>query len=1419
MESIINQVNKLSQEAGNVPIYTAPCKENSCSILKKDSLVVITDRTLDIYSQGQGALRCSIPWLSIASISIEGSEIKLKFEKKNVTIYSDTFANSIFGAIVHTLQQILTSFETKCLSLDTYNVPRAKHSGVGALVRFTELIKKNELLISPNALNNFKLALMESKKEVSVSEFGDPTNIIPLFLSVSPICNFESVILPQINGYPMYKIISEYAPAIARLKYIDIPGKANDGFDNFFKALKAQTASQLRGISFTNTEFTGPQLIKLSEFIGDTKLSALGLHNSLTIDSYPTFYAEFFNSAMIGGLVVLNLDGTKNLDIARLFPVLRHIYVLSLEDCGLHIDRVFTQISLSGIRNLRALNVSKNLCEHFPSSSMSVPSSLISLVANNVRWCDLCLSNMLKLLFFRPSNLKLSIANASASQAEWNTVFQFLGTTRYENLVSLTWDGNPLNANLFTYITRNTQLEYLSMCNCFTQTEPATIATFSKILETCPSLKFLLLKGSPQRSLGRLVGSITRVAIAKKTLIHLDIGDNRLGDQGLLQIKALFTSRNSLKMVNFDGSNPQTPQALFDILELASRVQEQIHTSFPINDMLKLKENNLITQEIFDQHLRKFQRAPKLKASSKVSQNYSIPMNSVFLSPFNVFVDEPTATFPKYLSKDEIQDLREMPEKPFIRTKSEIEFTSNKVYSGTMGRPPKKPILAKDIFGNQNPNQQQQQLQNVQPRQQPNPQSNIQRQSQQIIYQQQQNQTRPIQNNNMNMRQQPQQQRNYYQQRNAYTAPSTPKSQNNVNMRQQQQRQQIPQQRQQQQYNRNPSSQSVRPNSNFNMRNDSFIDSDDYVPMNQQLKRAQPTPKQIIAVPNPNSFSEYYSDENPLPTPPPPKNPIPQPQPQQQQQQPKKVHRRRRRQQNTNQVPPQNQQPQKPVQKQPSRKNSITSDDLQRPPPIQTRYTDDFYSYSDNSPLPPPPSPPVVKQHRRRRHRKQIQNDQPPPFQPQQQQQAPRQRHPLRNIEIPKNHQLFHASSDYTNYDDYSNDNTTTTTDYSYSEDVPISSRRRRRSNQDQQRSRRAQSVSSRRRQPSDDYSDDDYEYDDEINQRRNHHSHSSHQIRNERRSHSSQRHHHNDRRSASSRRSNYDVDNDRRSVKSSSQRRDESDRRSVKSTSRRNDDDRRSVRSSTSRRVDDDRRSVKSISRRNDDDRRSVKSTSRRNDDDRRSVKSTSRRNDDDRRSVRSTSRRRDVEDDRRSQKSRRDDSDRRSVKSSYSRRNNESDRRSVKSRNDKAERRFRSILSDSDDFYNDSGYDEPAPKRRSDSKRRAYNYERDRKSLKKGRSDSGSSDEDYSDRSNDSDYDDYNNKRNTRNRNERRTRSRRQSFSSSLDDLVSPPPSPPPRRVQKVDARKLNALREFSGSGDDTFSYDDYDSDIPAVKRVRKW
>ena len=1360
MDVVTEQVKKQSLESGRKPVYTAPCKENSCSILKKDSIAVITNKSLDIYSQGQGTLRVSIPWITISSISINGNEIKLKFTKKNVTIFSEIFVNQIFGAIVHTLQQVLTTFEAKCLSLDQYNVPKVKNSGYGAFIRFNEICAENKIEIAPVPLKKLELALMESRNEVRVAEFGDPSNIIPLFFSISSISPFSSAILPFIADYPIYNVLAQYAPSIARLKYIEIPGKADNKFEIFLKSMMNQTASQLRGISFTNTEFTPKHLKQLSDFIGQTKLSAVGFHNALTIDSYPSFYAEFFTSAMIGSLTVLNLSGSKGLDIQKLFPLLRNIYVLNLENCGLHVDRIFSQMALSGIRCIRAINVSNNLCEHFPSTSMSVSTSLISIVANNIRWCDCCLSNLLKLLFFRQTNLKISLANASASATEWNSVFQLFAATRYENIISLTWDGNPLNSNLFSYISRNTQLEYLSMSNCFSQTEPAAISTFSRVLESCPSLKFLIVRGGMQKTIGRLIGAITRIVVMKKNLIHVDIGDNKLGDNGLMQLKPLFTTKSSLKMVNFDGSAPQTYETISDVLELASRVQEQIHTSFPINDLTKLKESNVITQEMFDLQLHKFQRAPKIKSGTQ-SQLYQIPINSPFIDPFNIFVNETTQTFPKYLSEEEIRDMKEMPEKPFLKTKSQIEFTSNKVFSGTIGRPQKKNLLAKDIFGR----------------------------------------------------------------------PTTPPPMSASTTKA-------------------PPAQSLKANDDLSMRDDCVINSDDYVPAPKQLKKAQPTNKQIIVVPSQGSYS-YYSDSG---------DAQPQviakkstPPPQQvlryswdEQTETKPIRTRHRRQQ-------------EPVQKQPQQVQQIRQQQVQSRQQSQVIYSD--YDYDSFSPPSPPPQPQPVVHHRSRKRN--TYNEQ------QVQQQAPvvnqqQTRRSKRNPSLPKNRKLFIDPNDYSDDDTIQARN-----DVSYSEeedqDVFLPSRRTHRRNSTQQSTkRRSNSVKSRKSiKEYDDYEEEetqrprrhrtrvtDSSRTDEKSTRRRHHRTNEVSSRREEESRSrtqrrgrrgrrevddyneyddyeeeeERRPRRSMRKETDKRRKNFDsyeyddVQEERKPRRSLSakrrnerkSRRDEDDeyyddfieekrRERSRRTQRRDSIEEDERRSRRSRREESDRLSVKS--RKSETDRRSVKSYKEGSfDEDRRSVKS--RKDNDDRRSVKSSRNERE-ESDRRSVKSRRNDSDRRSVKS-----RKEDDKRSVKSRKES-----------SDDFiFLDSELEEESysAERKKDSLDDYDSY--DRSDRKSSRSHKGESDR-RSVKSRKGDEDRRSVKGGSRRRDEKQARRGRRKEQGSYSDEYEPPePRQQRSRAQKVDARKLNAFKQFSDSGSDTFDYYDSDNDARSRKSQKR-
>lgn len=698
MDVIIDNVKKQSESMGHTIVYTTDCKENSCSILKKDSIINITDFGIDIYSKGKGNLRTSLPWIAISRVKIQNNDIYLKFSSKSVTISSELASRQIFGAIIHCLQQILSSFEIQLLHVDQFNVPKAKHSGYGALIRFAELARTNGKLISPEAYDKFKTFLMTSQRELDLSLLGDPQTTLPLFLGTLPLTStIQSVSIPYIPMFPTYQVLADYAASVARLNYIDIAGKAGETFKLFIMKMSNMQNSKLLGLSFTNSDLTNDNLTVLSEYVGKQRISSIAFHNAILYDSLPFFYSNFFTSNMIGSLTVLNLDGTKNLDVQKLFPVLRNIYVLSLENCGLPVDRILSQISLCGLRNLRALNVSNNICEHLPISAITLPQTLISFVANNIRWSDLCLVNIFKIVFSRRKvSTKLSLSYANSSPDEWSRVWSYLNSCTYDNLISFTWDGNPIHVSLFTFLLINQQLEYLSMCDVFSQNEPNAVSVFGKYLEKSEAIKFLIVKGGNQKYLGRLIGAVTRIAITKKTLVHLDIGNNRIGDNGLEQLKPLYTQVTALKMVNFDGSYPQTKDTLIYLLDLASKSLEKIKTSFPVKDFNSLRERAVISNELYNAQIKKFQKAPKLVKVPSGEQLYTLPLNSPFLGPFNIFVEDEISQFPKYLTKEEAHDIMKEPEKPFLSGK--IEFNSNKIYAGTLGRPKTKPVLAADIF-------------------------------------------------------------------------------------------------------------------------------------------------------------------------------------------------------------------------------------------------------------------------------------------------------------------------------------------------------------------------------------------------------------------------------------------------------------------------------------------------------------------------------------------------------------------------------------------------------------------------------------------------------------------------------------------------------------------------------------------------
>lgn len=676
MELALEEAQKNSKSMGHNPIYVTSCKENSNSIIKKDGICVITDKTLDIFSETKAELKASLPWVLVSHFSIEKSNIKLKFAKKSITLTSDFEYNKIIGAICHVLQQVLPSYDARLLKLDSYNVPKIKYNGLGAYIRFQEICRLNGKYMPPQSLEKLRFALMSGQKDIKLDELGDPFSFLPPLLTTISLCPFvQSISIPPIPKQDVYQYIDSSAANISRLHFIEISGKATKLFDSFMSKLDSIRTSRLQGLSFTYSQFSENQLKILSDFVAKNKISSLGFSSAIPNASMPFFYKNFFKSSMENTLTVLNFDGTRNINIAKLFPLIKNVYFLSLENCHKQVDSIFSQIAQVGFKNLRGINVSKNQCEHFPLSAFSIPKTLISILANDIHWGEYCLHNILSVLFNRDvSKLKLSLGHVQCSNEEWNRVFKIFGNSQFNSISSFTWDANPLHPNILQFLLRNPQLEYLSVSECLSQFIPATINGFSNFLGNCNSLRFLIARGSDRKYIGKMVGAIIRAISNMNSLIHLDISNNKLGDQGLAQLKKLYQQQTSLQVIAFDGSMPQTFGSLLDVLDIAAQSLDKIRTSFPLNDMLEFRTSGKITPEQYEGILRKFQKAPSL---SEKEGEYPIPPNSIFLEPFSIFMNVHSTSMPKYLSPSELKSLCASPEKPQLNTNSPVKSTSN----------------------------------------------------------------------------------------------------------------------------------------------------------------------------------------------------------------------------------------------------------------------------------------------------------------------------------------------------------------------------------------------------------------------------------------------------------------------------------------------------------------------------------------------------------------------------------------------------------------------------------------------------------------------------------------------------------------------------------------------------------------------
>ena len=636
-----------------------------CStIFNRKRIIVLTDKTFEVFSKTGEKSTDSFSWLDLVEIDMPDEEhIHLKFKRTNFNLSSDEIKTLISG-IIDTVQRYLTKGELKEMEY-SLNFFKSTPTPISIYNRFSQKLADEDIGFDEEeeeeeTYEYFRDLFYTERQHVSIDSLPRYMEIAPVFFDTLPLIPFiQSVTVPPIisKDTDNYGFLIDFIAQPSYLRHIEIKGKTTDSFPEFMNQLKDNTRSRLNGISFTNSDFTIDHLMRINEAATARQLTSLGFHNAISQQAKIYFCSTFFSTQLMKTLKMLDLSGTTGLDCRVMFQKIRGISVLSLENCNTEIAEIFTALTMTSLPQLKVLNISGNPFTIPIPSSPNLPHNIHSIVASGITFPENHLVTFISFLFARfQKGLKLTLSNALASTDEWFRLFNFLQKTQYESLTALTWDSNPTYPPLFEFLARNRRLEYLSLSGCFYESNQTPIGSLADLLESTTSLRYLILRGNKTSYFGKYTVAVLTVIRQLTSLEKLDISFNNGGDESILALKILASELPHLKVLSYDGSRPSNSAEFIDLLQLGRTKESPIDITWPEADFAYLVKRLVLTDEEVKEQKEKALTKPVPCTITK-NKEYSRPANSSLDEPCILSVDNYTTKFPTFLASEEIKAL------------------------------------------------------------------------------------------------------------------------------------------------------------------------------------------------------------------------------------------------------------------------------------------------------------------------------------------------------------------------------------------------------------------------------------------------------------------------------------------------------------------------------------------------------------------------------------------------------------------------------------------------------------------------------------------------------------------------------------------------------------------------------------------
>ena len=643
---------ELAKKKGYTPIFACECSENSDSLVKLPSYVVVCDYSLIFFSKFPIKEKNNFMWMSLNQLTEENQTIAMTFDKKTVKITPKDF-DEFFSVVKHVLVQLFTEDELYGINGKIFLGLSEIHSPKAALIRYSEFSQISGKIVAPSNIETLSNKLETRPSTLDFTIFSDPFYIIPTILEGIQVCPYiKELVMDDCDTDMMFELCQNLGNLLSCYDNLIFKAKTTTKFKEFCKSLlAADAASQLTGLTFQTTDFKTKDLIEIANLYKIRKMTSLGFSDA-SFESYEYLENEFFQSEIKETLRFLSFKNTPllswKININKLLPKLNYISVLSFENCGIELSDLLINISDLKMSNLKVLNLSGNKAVHMPIDGFELPANLQSIILNDVIWTENTLRNLMRRILSHPLIRKLSVINANVSEKEWHSISNLFKKSSVTQMQSLIWNNNPVTESFMDFVSNNKYLEYLSLCGTFNSYQSKIAALLVRYLNKKPSLITLIIRGSATNFLGKLTHTIVKSALGCPHLENLDISWNMINDKCTTQLQEVYTTKSAIRTFNFEGTSAHFFASLKDTLRLAAE-NETIRTNIPFEDIKRFVKDKQLSQNEADEIVNSFRRSPKTKG--KVT--YKDIDKSPFSAPFTYYADKYTTEFPNYITRRE----------------------------------------------------------------------------------------------------------------------------------------------------------------------------------------------------------------------------------------------------------------------------------------------------------------------------------------------------------------------------------------------------------------------------------------------------------------------------------------------------------------------------------------------------------------------------------------------------------------------------------------------------------------------------------------------------------------------------------------------------------------------------------------------